>query len=286
MTETQSAPRLALDDSVAIVTGANHGIGAATARKLAESGARVLISYLRIPIPDDVTTDDGRAPVRQIRATASGEDVASQIGIGGGTAIAVEADLTDASTVPALFEQAEAEFGPVDIVINNADYCVPDTFTPRTADAGQRPAQFSPEQFARHAAVNCGAVGRMLGELAARHTVRGTAQASVVNVSTDGSPGFVGEVSYGASKFALESLSRAAALELGPLGIRVNVVAPGPIQTGHITSENEPKIAQATPLRRVGTPDDVADVIRFLCTDHARWLTGQTLYVGGGWRVW
>jgi 3-oxoacyl-[acyl-carrier protein] reductase len=102
----------------------------------------------------------------------------------------------------------------------------------------------------------------------------------------DGSPGFVGEVSYGASKFAPESLSRAAALELGPLGIRVNVVAPGPIQTGYISPDDEARIAQATPLRRIGTPDDVADVVRSLCTDHTRWLTGQILYVGGGWRVW
>ena len=101
-------------------------------------------------------------------------------------------------------------------------------------------------------------------------------------MSTDGASGFPGEVSYGASKHALESISRAAAVELGPYGITVNVVSPGPVQTGYITPELEEKLLPEIPLRRVGEPEEIADVIVFLASEQARWITGQLLYVGGG----
>jgi 3-oxoacyl-[acyl-carrier protein] reductase len=92
-------------------------------------------------------------------------------------------------------------------------------------------------------------------------------------------------VSYGASKAALEAFSRAAAVELGRYGITVNIVAPGPIQTGWIPAELEPQIAGETPLGRVGQPGDIADVVVFLASEQARWVTGQLLWVGGGHRV-
>ncbi len=92
-------------------------------------------------------------------------------------------------------------------------------------------------------------------------------------------------VSYAASKHAIESYSRSAAAELGRYGITVNVVAPGPIQTGYITPEQEAQIARSTPLGRAGIPEDVADVIVFLASAQAHWLTGQLLYAGGGWRM-
>lgn len=277
-------PVMELDGSVAIVTGANHGIGAATAARLAGAGAKVLISYLRLPLrPDE---NSARGTIERIRATATGEDVAAEIRAAGGDAVAVEADLTEPTTAGALFDRAESDLGPVNIVINNADHCVPDTFAGGLEGSEPAAPEFSPERFLAHVRVNCGAPGAMIAELARRQSETNARPAAVVNLSTDGSPGFVGEVSYGASKFALESLSRAAAVELGPVGIRVNVVAPGPIQTGYISPEDEVKIAESTPLRRVGRPDDVADVICFLCGDRARWLTGQTLFVGGGWRVW
>ena len=104
-------------------------------------------------------------------------------------------------------------------------------------------------------------------------------------MSTDGASGFSSEVSYGASKHALESYSRAAAVELGPFGITVNILSLGPIQTGWITPEMEADIAARTPLRRVGQPEDVAVVALFLASEGARWLTGQSLYVGGGHRM-
>ena len=89
-------------------------------------------------------------------------------------------------------------------------------------------------------------------------------------------------MSYGASKHALESYSRAAAIELGRFGVTVNTVSLGPIQTGWIGPELEDKLAASTPLGRIGQTDDVASVVVFLCSDQSRWLTGQLVYVGGG----
>src|SRR5690242_19730721 len=98
-------------------------------------------------------------------------------------------------------------------------------------------------------------------------------------------PGWQYGHSYGASKYALESYSRAAASELGRYGITVNIVAPGPIQTGYISAEVEQKLIPDIPLGRVGQPEDVADVIVFLASEQARWLTGQLLFVGGGHKM-
>ena len=91
-------------------------------------------------------------------------------------------------------------------------------------------------------------------------------------------------MSYAASKHALESYSRSAAHELGKYGITINIVAPGPVQTGWLSPDEEAEIGRKTPLGRVGRPEDIADVIVFLASDQARWLTGQLIYVGGGWK--
>jgi 3-oxoacyl-[acyl-carrier protein] reductase len=124
-----------------------------------------------------------------------------------------------------------------------------------------------------------------MAEFARRHAARGASWGRIVNVSTDGAPGFRGEVSYGASKYALESYSRAAAKELGRFGITVNVVSLGPTQTGWIEPALEAAAAANTPLGRVGEPEDVADAIVLLASEQARWLTGQLLFVGGGHRM-
>jgi 3-oxoacyl-[acyl-carrier protein] reductase len=103
-----------------------------------------------------------------------------------------------------------------------------------------------------------------------------------VNVSTDAARAFAWQIGYGASKAALEALTRSAALDLGPLGITVNAVAPGPVQTGYITPEIERRLLPEIPLRRVGSPEDVADVVVFLASVQARWITGAGLPVAGG----
>jgi len=128
----------------------------------------------------------------------------------------------------------------------------------------------------------CRAVALMMAEYTRRLAGRGASWGRIINVSTDGASGFGTEVSYGASKRALESYSLAAARELGKYGITVNIVSLGAIQTGWIAEELEKRVSAETPLGRIGRPEDVADVIVFLASEQARWLTGQMLYVGGG----
>jgi 3-oxoacyl-[acyl-carrier protein] reductase len=261
---------------VAVVTGANHGIGLATARQLAAAGARVFVTYLRLPVPDDDLTDTRRR-YAELHATAV-PDWPHQW----------EADLADPATIPALFDRVEAELGPIEILVNNADHCVSDSFLPTPPDLspGGGPVQpFSAANWDAHSAVNCRAPGLAIAEFARRHVERGAGWGRIINISTDAAHSFPGEISYGASKFAIESMTRSAACELGRYGITANIVSPGPIQTGYITPDAMRDIAAATPLGRVGEPDDVAEVIAFLCSDAARWLTGQILYVGGGWRM-
>jgi len=133
--------------------------------------------------------------------------------------------------------------------------------------------------------VNARACALMVAEYTARCLQRKARWGRIINVSTDAAHCHSANTSYAASKHAIESYSRSAAAELGKYGITVNIVAPSPIQTGYLTPQKESSIAAATPLGRIGRPEDVADVIVFLASEQARWITGQLLYVGGGWRM-
>jgi 3-oxoacyl-[acyl-carrier protein] reductase len=133
--------------------------------------------------------------------------------------------------------------------------------------------------------VNARAYALLMAEYVRRYLARVARWGRIINVSTDAAHAHPENVSYAASKHAIESYSRSAACELGKYGITVNVVAPGPIQTGYILPEAEARISQETPLGRVGRPEDVADVIVLLASEQAHWLTGQLLYVGGGFRI-
>ncbi len=285
-----------LKDKVVIVTGGNNpkGIGAATAKAFAEEGARVFIHYFRAkrePAKDVSGISTPGAEWYYAAQTMSAEKVVEEIRAQGGRAEAWEADLADPAVPPQLFDRAEQAFGPVQVLVNNAAHCVSDTFVP--SKAGERSigglwepmATFSTESHDRHFAVNSRAVALMMAEFARRHIARGTRWGRIINISTDGASGFPDEISYWASKHALESYSRAAAFELGPHGIAVNIVSPGPVQTGWMPPELEAKVVPNIPLGRVGQPEDIADAIVFLASDQARWITGQLLYVGGGNRM-
>lgn len=287
-----------LQDKVAIVTGANHGIGAATAKALALQGVSIFLTYLRLP-PLGTSSEQAQArdtstpglALYNFNRSQRADSVIEQIRAQGGKAEALEADLTNLETISLLFDQAEAAFGPVNILINNADYCVADTFLPPAAvgesitPSGYASKFITAANHDAHFAVNSRAVVLMMAEFARRHVQLNKQWGRIINLSTDGSAGFVHEVSYGASKYALESYSRAAACELGKYGITVNIVSPGPIQTGYISPELEQHLNEEIPLGRIGRPDDVADVIVFLTSEQARWLTGQLLFVGGGHRM-
>lgn len=212
----------------------------------------------------------------------------------GGRAEAWEADLADPVVIPQLFDRAEQTFGPVEVLVNNAARDEPDTFIPgKSAELGNHSlhglglpmSTVTSEGHDRHFSVNSRAAALMMAEFARRRIPCGARWGRIINLSTDGASGFAGEISYGASKHALESYSRAAAQELGPYGIAVNVVSLGPIQTGWITPKLEEKVVPAIPKGRLGQPEDVADVIIFLASDQARWVTGQLIYVGGGHRM-
>ena len=292
-----------LKGRVAVVTGGNnpYGIGAAVARSLAEQGAAVFIHYFRQAAPghdkEKAEAVDHTTPGLDLfyaMQWKSAEEVAGVIRDAGGRAESWEANLQDPSVIPEVFNRAEEAFGPVEVLVNNAAEYEADTFLPETQpndgertvwEGGPVRSTITAESHDRHFNVNSRAPALMMAEFARRHTAHKGRWGRIINVSADCSQGSPAEVSYRAGKHALESFSRSAAAELGPLGITVNVVSPGPIQTGYISPEMEKELLHSIRLGRVGRPEDVADAVLFLASDQAGWITGQVITVHGGHRM-
>jgi 3-oxoacyl-[acyl-carrier protein] reductase len=220
------------------------------------------------------------------------QDTLDMIHALGGRVEAWEADLANPDNIPQLLERAEAAFGSVDILVNNAAHDQPDTFLPKAElpasglFGGEYPlTPITATSHDEHFSVNCRAVALLTAEFAKRLIVRKAGWGRIINISTDGASGHGWNVSYGASKSAGESYARAAAMELGPYGITVNVVSPGAVQTGWLTREAAESLAKTYPLRRIGTPEDIAGAVIFFASRQADWITGQVLYVGGGHRL-
>ena len=241
-----------LSNKVAVVTGGSRGIGRAIALRLAADGAAVVVSYAR-------------------RADAA-EEVVQAIEAGGGQALAVQADFSQIADVRALFEKAQEKFGRLDILVNNAGTA---TFAPLT--------EITEEDFDSLFALNVKGLLFALQEAAKRMEDGGR----IVNISTgltvSGGPG--GAV-YAGTKGAVEQFTMAAAKELGGRGITVNTVSPGMTDTdlmhAVIPAERQQGAVNASPLGRLGQPEDIADVVAFLCSDDARWLTGLNIRANGG----
>jgi 3-oxoacyl-[acyl-carrier protein] reductase len=239
--------------SVALVTGASRGIGLATAHRLAERGYDLVLHGHR----PDAVADAART-------------LATKFGV---TAVHGAGDVADPETSRALVRLAFETFKRLDALVVNAG----------THAAGML-GMTGDDTIARLFAVNAAGAAYTL-QNAVRLLARGENPAVVLTASITGTQGAAGQAVYAASKAAVVGLTRSAAKELGPRGIRVNAVAPGFIATDMLDTLDEAGRAERiadTALRRLGTADDVADVITFLLSGSARFVTGQVIGVDGG----
>jgi 3-oxoacyl-[acyl-carrier protein] reductase len=261
---------------VAIVTGANHGIGAATARALAANGARVLVSYLRV----DDAPDGGTPDIYRERRASGAEAVLVAIRTENGEAHAIEADLRDPRTPGVLFDAAEAAFGPVEILINNATGWRPDTFVPNRADRLGRATQAVTAESADQLwQVDGRGSALLIAEFSRRHIARGGTWGRIIGLTSGGPLGFPQEVSYGAAKAALVSYAMAAALELADHGITSNVVYPPVTDTGWVTPAVQDFVRQSREHVHIALPEEVAEVIAYLASDEARLVTANVIHL-------
>jgi 3-oxoacyl-[acyl-carrier protein] reductase len=286
-----------LNERVVLVTGGNnpYGIGAAIAREFSTHGAKVFIHGYRqeLDFPSDSRKQEPGLPFFFEQQGKSADEVAASIREEGGRTAHWDGDLRDPQNVALLFDKAEKAFGQIDILVNNAAEYMADTFIPSNTsgdtrklwEAGPSICTIDVETHDRHFAVNSRAVAMLMATFARRIIARKANWGRIVNISADSAWGCPKEISYRASKYALESYSRSAAAELGPYGITVNVVSPGPVQSGYISPEAEEALIPDIPLRRIGQPADIANAVLFFSSEQAGWITGQLLFVHGGHRM-
>lgn len=245
-----------LQGKVAIVTGASKGIGAEISRAFAEAGASVAVNYA---------------------SSKEGADrVVADVTAKGGKAIAVKGDVAKAADVEAIFAETKKAFGALDILVNNAGVYA---FQPLEA--------LTEDEF--HRQFNINVLGTLL---ASREALKyfGPNGGSIINMSSVASTASVATaVSYSATKGAVDAITRVLAAELGPKKIRVNGIAPGPVETegvhtlGIIGTDFEKQMVAGTPLGRIGQPDDIAKAALFLASDLSGWVSGETIRVAGGY---
>lgn len=244
-----------LSGKVALVTGASKGIGAGIAKALGREGAKVVVNY---------ASDK-----------AGAEHVAAEIKSAGGDAIAVGGSVAKAAEVQALFAEAKKRYGKLDVLVNNAGVYA---FGPIT--------EFSEEAYDRMFGTNVKGLLLATKEAVGLFPEHGGSVINIGSVVSESTP--AGTSVYSGTKGAVDVITQVLAKELGPKKIRVNAVNPGLTTTegssGFVESDFAKGEIAKTPLGRVGQPDDIADVVAFIASDDARWVTGALLQAGGGLR--
>lgn len=247
-----------VEGKVVVVTGGAHGIGRASAKALAAEGGRVAIG--------DVDEEEGEASAQDVREA-------------GGEAIFLRADVTSLEELRGLVGAAVERWGRLDVMFNNVGVAIPGSAGAMTED-----------DWSRVLDVNLSGVWR--GMRAAIPEMLRSGGGSIVNTSSvQGHVGFIGWAGYAASKGGVDALTRQAAVEYAPQGIRVNAIVPGTILTamneGILREVDDPEALLSEwkamhPLGRIGTPEEVAAAVVFLASDESSFITGESLRVDGG----
>jgi 3-oxoacyl-[acyl-carrier protein] reductase len=237
-----------LSGKVAIVTGSSSGIGRAVAERFAEDGAIVVVNYAK-------NAEKARHVIAGIQAK-------------GGKAVAVQADMSQVTEARRLVIDTVKQFGRLDILVNNAGKFMPKLLVEMTEP------EFD-QVMALHAK------GPYFAMQEAAKVLKDGGR--IVNISTEGTQmTFPGATAHLGSKAALEQYTKGLAHELASRGITVNTVSPGITDTGVLTEHYRQLGIQMSPLKRLGLPKDIADIVAFVVSEEARWLTGQNIHAGGG----
>lgn len=262
-----------LKNRVALITGANNpqGIGATTALAFAREGAKVVLVYKKIFRPFDKNKTDKNGTDKYFEANAGNADIVeSKLKEINADYIILESDISNEDDVKAIYSTVMERYARIDILVNNA--------AEGDMDGLDTIEKITPNVIDDTFAVNVRGSIMMTREMINHRGDYGR----IINLSTDASQVFAGQITYGASKATLEALTRSIALEVAKYGITVNCVAPGPTQTGWIDEDLEKAVLPIIPMNQLIEPEDIAETILFLASEQARMITGQVIKVSGG----
>jgi 3-oxoacyl-[acyl-carrier protein] reductase len=262
---------LGLTGKITLISGANNpqGIGAATALAFAREGAKIALLYKKLDFEYNDAKTGNEGIDRYHKAVSGNADaVVEQLHEMDCEPLVVEGDISDTQSVKATFDMVEDTFGKVEILINNA------------AMYAENDTTLTLDGIGIDQTLNVNIKGTLL--MSHEFVKRRGDYGRIINISTDAAQVFPGQITYGASKAAVEALTRSMAIEAGRFGITVNCIAPGPTQTGWIDGDLEKSVLSQIPLGKLIEPADIANAILFLASEQARFITGQIIKVSGG----